>query len=162
MPAKVIMICGKICSGKSYYVNQIQRETNAVVLSCDELTSELFDNNLGDKHDAMMERVQKYLHKKAADISASGCPVILEWGFWKRADRVASTKYYKEKGIPVEWHYIDISDADWHRNIMSRNAAVAAGTTTDYAMDEGLLQKLLSLFEVPTREEIDVWHINRR
>ena len=162
MPAKVIMICGKICSGKSYYVKQIQKESHAVVLSCDELTADLFHNNLGAHHDMMMERVQKYLHKKAADIAASGCPVILEWGFWKRADRIAATEYYREKGIPVEWHYIDIADADWQRNIESRNAAVAAGTTTDYAMDEGLLRKLLSLFEAPTREEIDVWHINKR
>ena len=162
MPAKVILICGKICSGKSYYVNQIKQETGAVVLSCDELTSDLFDNNLGDKHDAMMVRVHRYLHKKAAEIALSGTPVILEWGFWARADRTAATEYYKEKGIPVEWHYIDIPDADWQRNIASRNAAVAAGKTTDYALDEGLLNKLLSLFEVPARDEIDVWHVNKR
>lgn len=162
MPAKVYLVCGKICSGKSYYVNQIRKEINAVVLSCDELTSDLFDNNLGELHDAMMVRVHKYLHKKAAEIALAGCPVILEWGFWSRASRVAATAYYTEKGIPVEWHYIDISDEDWHRNIESRNAAVAAGLTTDYALDEGLMQKLLSLFEAPTHDEIDVWHINKR
>lgn len=160
MPAKVMLICGKICSGKSYYVNQIRAQAGAVVLSCDELTAMLFDNNLGDKHDAMMVRVQAYLHRKAAEIALAGCPVILEWGFWRRADRRFATDFYVNQGIPVEWHYIDISDENWQRNIASRNAAVAAGETTDYALDEGLLQKLLSLFEEPTHDEIDVWHIN--
>jgi len=162
MPAKVILVCGKICSGKSYYVNQIKKESGAVVLSCDELTWELFDNDLGDKHDAMMVRVHRYLHKKAAEIALAGCSVILEWGFWRRADRQFASQYYGGLGIPVEWHYIDISDENWQRNIASRNAAIAAGETHDYALDEGLLQKLLSLFEEPTRDEIDVWVVNER
>ena len=59
-------------------------------------------------------------------------------------------------------HYIDISDADWAKNIEARNAAVAAGETTDYAVDSGLLQKVLTLFETPIPDEIDVWFTNRR
>ena len=162
MSAKVYLICGKICSGKSYYVNQIKDNVNAIILSCDELTWDLFDNDLGDKHDAMMLRVHKYLHKKAAEIALAGTSVILEWGFWKYTDRAAATSYYREKGIPVEWHYIDISDEDWQKNIDARNEAVASGLSHDYALDEGLMQKLLSLFEAPTPDEIDVWHVNKR
>ena len=162
MSAKVYLICGKICSGKSFYVNKLKNETGAVVLSCDELTSDLFDNNLGDKHDAMMVRVHRYLHKKAAEIALSGSPVILEWGFWRKADRVYAKEYYVNQNIPVEFHYIDISDEDWQKNIEARNRAVANGETTDYALDEGLLQKLISLFEAPSPDEIDVWYVNKR
>ena len=50
---KVMAICGKICSGKSYYAKQLKNKENAVILSCDKLTHVLFDNNLGDKHDEM-------------------------------------------------------------------------------------------------------------
>ena len=39
---------------------------------------------------------------------------------------------------------------------------VAAGETTDYAVDSGLLQKVLTLFEAPIPDEIDVWFTNRR
>ena len=45
--AKVILICGKICCGKSHYAKDLMQKQNAVTLSCDELTSILFDNNLG-------------------------------------------------------------------------------------------------------------------
>lgn len=46
--AKVIAICGKICSGKTLYSNQIKGKENAVLLSCDELTKDLFNNDLGE------------------------------------------------------------------------------------------------------------------
>ena len=39
--AKIIVICGKICCGKSYYANQIKEKENAVILSCDELTKDI-------------------------------------------------------------------------------------------------------------------------
>ena len=48
------------------------------------------------------------------------------------------------------------------KNMEARNAAVAAGETTDYAVDSGLLQKILTLFETPIPDEIDVWFTNRR
>ena len=106
--------------------------------------------------------IKAYLHKKAVDIARAGCNVILDWGFWSRKERTDVSAYYKNADIDFEWHYIDISDADWAKNIEARNAAVAAGETTDYAVDSGLLQKILTLFETPIPDEIDVWFINRR
>ncbi|HOV25823.1 MAG TPA: AAA family ATPase [Pseudobacteroides sp.] len=47
--AKIIIMCGKICSGKSTYSQKLKKEINAVVLSCDELMLSLFDEQLGDK-----------------------------------------------------------------------------------------------------------------
>ena len=41
---KVILTCGKICSGKSYYSRQLKEEYNAVIISPDEATYELLNN----------------------------------------------------------------------------------------------------------------------
>ena len=79
--AKVIAICGKICSGKSYYANQIKNELKAVILSTDEATFDLIDNEQGEFYDAFADRVNKYLMKKAVEIVKAGCNVILDWGF---------------------------------------------------------------------------------
>ena len=84
---KVMAICGKICSGKSYYSKKIKEKENAVILSCDELTKILFDNNLGDKHDEMSKRIWEYLLTKAVDIVKTDTNVILDWGFWVGEDR---------------------------------------------------------------------------
>ena len=31
--ARIILICGKICSGKTYYARQLKEKYNAVILS---------------------------------------------------------------------------------------------------------------------------------
>lgn len=64
--AKVIAICGKICSGKSYYANQIKDKENAIILSTDEATYDLIDNDQGEYYNVFAEKVNKYLIKKAA------------------------------------------------------------------------------------------------
>lgn len=160
--SKIILICGKICSGKTHYVKAIKAQNRAVLLSCDEIEAQVFQHSLGDRHDAVAGSIKGYLHQKAVEIALAGCDVILDWGFWGGAEREAVSAFYRRQGIPYEWHYIDISDADWQRNIQSRNAAVSAGETADYAVDAGLLKKLTTLFEPPDKREMHVWHQNRR
>ncbi|MGI5958332.1 MAG: AAA family ATPase [Massiliimalia sp.] len=158
--AKVICICGKICSGKSWYARQLQKAENAVILSCDEITTGIFDGNLGDQHEIILEKVKQYLLSKSLEMIACGCNVILEWGFWTEKEREQITQYYRTHNIDCQWHYVDISDEDWQRNIRLRNLAVAEGKTSDYPLDEGLLQKLTSVFEQPEKDSMDVWHQN--
>lgn len=157
--AKVIAICGKICSGKSYYAAGLKEKENAVILSCDELTKDLFDNDLGEKHDEMALRIWAYFKKKSVELVKAGCTVILDWGFWSWENRRSLSEFYREQNIPCEWHYIDVADETWKRNIEERNRRVLNGEGgSDYYLDEGLMGKLNSLWEEPTSEEVDVWY----
>ena len=45
--AKVMLLCGKICSGKTTYCNRLREKERAVLLSCDEVESHLFHQSLG-------------------------------------------------------------------------------------------------------------------
>ena len=160
--SKVIAICGKICSGKSYYANQIKDKENTVILSIDEATYALIHNKQGDFYNAFAEKVNKYLMKKAVEIVNAGCNVILDWGFWTKEDREATTKYFCQFGIDVEWHYVDIEPSRWQQLIDERNAKIKNGNGgSDFYVDEGLMEKLLSKFEVPKRDEIDIWFENK-
>lgn len=161
--AKVYLLCGKICSGKSRYAKRLAKERNAVILSCDELMLALFDPLLGDSHDAISEKAQLYLLNRTYDILAAGTSVILDWGFWQLWRRRAIEAALGERGAAFEWHYIHVADAVWRRNIAERNSAVLSGTAQDsYFVDEGLLNKLDSLFEEPDRSEMNVWYENTR
>lgn len=161
--AKIILICGKICCGKSYYANKLKLEQNAVILSCDEVTKILFDNNLGDRHDEMSKRIWEFLLKKAEDIIYANCNVILDWGFWSNEDRKYIDNYFKNLDIRTEWHYIDIDDLSWDKNIQERNSRVLEGKGgSDFYLDDGLKAKLLSKWEEPNKSEIDVWVKFRR
>ncbi|GHU80870.1 hypothetical protein FACS1894191_7040 [Clostridia bacterium] len=48
---KTILICGKICSGKTTYAHKIKAESRAALLPADEITLALFDESIGEKHD---------------------------------------------------------------------------------------------------------------
>lgn len=160
---KIVAICGKICSGKSYYANQIKHSYNAVILSTDEVTYDLIDNQQGEFYDSFCIRVNKYLMKKSVELVNVGCNVILDWGFWTSAQRREVTEYYKSRNVDVEWHYIDIDSISWEENVRERNERVKAGNGgSDFYLDEGLKRKLLGLWETPAHNEIDVWYTFNR
>lgn len=161
--AEVIAICGKICCGKTFYARKLQQERNAVILSCDELTKDLFDNDLGDRHDEMALRIWAYFRKKSVELVRAGCTVILDWGFWTAENRENLRQYYREQDIPCRWHYVDPDDRTWRRNIEERNSRVLAGDGgSDYYLDEGLMAKMEGLWEEPSEQEIHVrYHYNR-
>lgn len=155
--AKAHLICGKICSGKSTCAKKLAEERNAVILSCDEVTWELFDNDLREKHDEMSVRIQRYLLCKAVEITRAGTDVILEWGFWTVENRRAIREFFTRESIETVWYYIAVSPEVWEQRIHERNAAVLAGKSHDYFLDDGLRGKLEGLFKEPEREEIDAW-----
>ena len=157
---KVILVCGKICSGKSYYSNQIKEQLNAVVITPDEATYELINNEQGEFYNAFSERLNKYLTRKVGKIAKAGANVIFERGLWSREDRKVIRDYYKENGVECEIHYVYVDDETWKQNIEERNKRILEGNGgSDFYLDEGLMKKLESKWEKPTEEEYDVIYI---
>lgn len=155
---KVIAVCGRLCGGKTFYSNQLINRSGTVLLSCDEILETVFHKDLGDRHDETVLDIKRYLLAKALEITAAGCDVILDWGFWKESERLSTAQFFKAHNTVCEWHYIDIADTDHRRNIEERNKKVLEGKSPDYYVDDGLLEKFCSLFEPPEKDEIDVWY----
>ncbi len=153
--AKVIMTCGKLCSGKSTYARRLQEESGAVILSIDELMLALFPEGAGEKHDTYVQRTEAYLLARSLDILRTGTDVILDWGLWRREQRERLRRFYAENGIENEIHYLKISDGEWDRRIRKRNADKKEEAAS-YYVDEGLLRKFKELFEAPSEDEADV------
>ena len=159
---KVIELCGKICSGKTFSANKIKEGQNAVILSTDEVTFYLMDNEQGERYDDFAKRVNEYLMKKAIDIVRAGANVILDWGFWSKEERINLTNYYKKYNIPVEWHYVDVTQEKWQDLIKKRNELIVSGQEEySFYFDDGLKKKLLDSFNEPSKEEMDIWYINK-
>ena len=158
--ARIILICGKICSGKTYYARRLRDQNNAVILSTDEVTYDLINNEQGEFYNVFAERVNLYLRKKAVEIVKAGANVILDWGFWTAVNRKEISDFLRDQQVEFEWHFIDIPDDIWYRNIEERNRRISEGKGgSDFYVDEGLLRKLLGRFEKPERTEMDVWYI---
>ena len=154
--ARVILICGKICSGKTTYAEMLKKKEKAVILSSDELMLSLFDPLLGDRHDELARRANAYLLNLAVRLVKADVNVILDWGFWTKAGRKETESFFSQQGIETEWHYVRVPDEAWRRNIEKRNREVKAGQTQAYFVDKGLLKKLQARFEEPEGAEINV------
>lgn len=154
--AKVIMTCGKLCSGKSTYARKLREELGAVILSMDSLMLTLFPEGAGEMHDVYAQRTEKYLLALSLQILETGADVILDWGLWTAEQRQRLRDFYAAHRIENEIHYLRISDEERSRRIRRRNAAPRSGDPADYYVDEGLLRKSESLFREPSAEETDV------
>ncbi len=154
---KVFIMCGKICSGKSTYANDLRKEHNAVVLSVDEITLALFGQDAGDKHDYYVEKAEAYLYQKSLDIIDTEINVILDWGFWTKKEREFARLFYTSKNIECEFHYIEINQDEWLNRLQKRNKDILEGKSNSYYVDEVLAAKFETIFERPDKNEIDVW-----
>ena len=154
--AKVYLICGKICCGKTSYAQKLCNDNNAVLLSVDEIMLALFGQHCGDKHDEYVERTEKYLLNKSLELICKDINVVLDWGFWTKAERESAKGFFKSRNIECELHYIDISDEVWKSRLFKRNNAVIANEISVYYIDDNLAAKFASIFEVPSEDEIDV------
>lgn len=158
--AKLILLCGKICSGKTFYANIIKKKENAFIFSCDEITLQLFNNKLGGAHDNITEKIKKYIYKKSEELIALNVNVILDFGFWTKEERTKITNILAVKNICYEWHYIFVSDDIWIKRIKKRNKLIEKGLSSDFYVDDRLLNKINSLFEYPINEEMKVYYNN--
>lgn len=151
--AKVYLIAGKICSGKTTFAKKLCMEKRAVLLSTDEITLAVFGQHIGEKHDEVVENTQAYLFEKSLEIIGCGINVCLDWGFWQKDERDYARDFYKSRGIDTEFYYVDISESEWQKRIEKRNRAISDGTLCAYYVDENLRLKFGSLFEKPGEDE---------
>lgn len=155
--AKVYLVCGKICSGKSYYSEKLKKEVNGVILSPDEATYDLINNEQGPFYNVFTDRLRGYLNKKACEIVKAGANVIYEKGLWAKKDRNEMKEYFKSNNVPYELHYICVDNKTWEKNIEERNKRVSEGNGgCDFYLNEGLKKKLEAYWEEPTEDEYDV------
>ncbi len=162
--AKVIITCGKICSGKTYYANKIKEELNAVIISTDEATYELLNNEQGKFYDIISTRLNQFFIKKVGEIVKAGANVIFERGLWTAEERKYIKEYYNNLGIENEIHYICVDTNTWEQNINERNKKIEAGyNSSDFYVNEGLKKKINSLWEEPKKEEYDfIYYADRK
>jgi len=154
---KVILVCGKIASGKTTYARKLATSLPAILLSTDEIMLPLFGQNPGANYHVLLAKVESYVLKKALKIIQLDMNVVLDWGFGTRERRQKVSAFFEERDIKYEWHYMDTSSETLRRNLNKRNGEIESGNTASYHFDFEIASKFWDMFEVPTKDEIDVW-----
>ena len=153
--AKVILLCGKICVGKTTYARLLLRRGPAVTLNTDALMAALYAGPCGDAYHAALRKAQAYLLGVAADIVRAGVDVVYEGAAWLQSDRRSATEYFRKNGIASEWRCVEASAETQRAFITKRNAQVRAGESDATFVDDELFVRCEGNYEAPAPGEMD-------
>lgn len=161
-PGDVFLLCGKIASGKSHYAETLLRDGYTVLLSQDDFAEQLGLDYFDELHSRLIPKLQYCLYELAADISRCGANVVLDFGFWSKRERQYVSEVFRNMRITPRWCYMDVSDTVWVQNIADRNREVIAEGHPEFRIDAAKMQEINAEFEVPARDEMDIWVTNTR
>lgn len=144
--ATLHLICGLPGSGKTTLARRLEMEGAGLRLAPDEwmlaLAFNLYD-------EAARSRVEQLQWALALRLLANGVSVILENGFWSRAEREAYRSVAHGLRARTRLHYLAVPIEELERRIIDRNRQVPSEAT----VDPRDLRVWLNVFEPPTEEE---------
>ena len=156
MAGKVVLICGKMGSGKTTYANRLSKELNAVIIAHDEIMLGLFGGELYERDREQFYKhhswVDGYTKRIAGEAAKAGATVIFANGFWSHSERNELRKSYANMGAICELHYIDTPEEQRYKNIQKRNESIRQGELGYILTRENDINHF---FEIPGDDEID-------
>lgn len=151
--ATLFLICGLPGSGKTTLAKQLENACPALRLSPDEwiaaIIADVSDTAELDRLRSPVETLQWEVAKRAL---ALGMDVLLEWGFWSRAERTDYREQAEALGARVELRYLEVERDELWERLEKRNANPRSGT---FVVTEEQLDLWWNSFEPPTAEELE-------
>jgi predicted kinase len=151
MGSRLVLVCGLPGSGKTTEAERVAADLGAVRLSPDDwmraLGIDLFDQSARGRVEALQWEL-------AQELLALGTSVVIEWGFWTRAERDTLRDAARRLGAAVELCFLDEPvDVLWER-VVSRGREEAWGSR---AITRAELEEWAAGFEAPDAAELALY-----
>ncbi|KFL30199.1 hypothetical protein JP75_16560 [Devosia riboflavina] len=139
-------------SGKTTRAKALAAKTGALRLTPDEWQTRLFADDMHHPdHDLRHNEVEAIMWDVASHILAGGGDVILDFGFWSRAERVDFAEKARALGADCLVQYEDVSLAELEARITRRNEEAVGGR---FVIPVTILREWAKLFEPPEADEL--------
>lgn len=104
--------------------------------------------------DRRLATLQGLFKDSALQLFSLGVPIVFDFGFWTKADRLAFTEWASSVGVSSEIHYLDVGFDVCKQRASARNSELNGKS---YEMTQEVLKLFWSWFEIPTSNEKVVW-----
>ena len=139
-------------SGKTTRAKALAAETGALRLTPDEWQTRLFADDMHHPdHDRRHDTVEAIMWDVAAHILSQGGDVILDFGFWSRAERAGFAEKARALGAACIVQYEDVPMAELEARVTRRNQEAAGG---HFVIPITALRQWARLFEPPDADEL--------
>ena len=147
----VLLLCGLTGSGKTQLAHALERELPALRFTMDDWMIALFGEHMErDTHDRRFAQLTAIAWDTAERALALGVHVILDYGFWRRAERLETARRVRDAGAQPLLVYLDVPRVDLERWLAARNAVHPAGS---YLITPEMLELFTTWFEPPDEGE---------
>ncbi len=149
----VHLLCGLPGCGKTTFARRLASEREAVILGHDErMVARHGTNPPAEKFAAFAREVTDELWREAGAIILSGRDVILDWGFWTRAERDDARRRAAEIDADVVLYRVECDDGVARARTLARTAAGGRVLEINGAAWDGFCAR----FEPPATDEAAV------
>jgi len=144
----LFLICGLPGSGKTTVALALERDHEAVRLAPDEWMARIVGDGWDHKRREQVEKVQWALAQRLLTL---GLNVVLENGFWRRAERQAYRARASALGANSKLIYCDATRNELKRRLVARNADLPPDT---FVVTPEQLDNMWPHFEPPGEDEL--------
>jgi predicted kinase len=146
-----VLLCGLTGAGKTTLALRLERTLPGLRFPVDDWMIALFGQHLPrPEHDERFATSSALMWDTARRALDLGVHVILDQGFWTRAEREATAKRVRAAGATPILVYLDVAMPELSHRLARRNAAAPPGT---YEVTDEMLALFASWFEAPDERE---------
>ena len=146
----IYLLCGLPGSGKTTYARKLEK-TGVVRLSLDEELFSLFGREFPpEQYSEFEKQTKKKLLEKTFSLIKDGKSVILDWGFWKKDERVGVKNATQEQGAAVKLLYFKKDSSALLHGVKNRDLS------KNHEISDDMLEKFSAQFEEPNDENEEI------
>ena len=150
--ATLFLICGLPGSGKTMLAKHLEISQFALRLCPDDWIAQILaDPGDVSELDRLRSPIESVQWDVAKRLLVLGVNVILEWGFWSKAERVQYRTEAEKLGARVKLHYLNVDINELWERLSNRNSNLPPGT---FIVTKENLELWAESFEPPTEDEL--------